>query len=154
MSQASQVFNNELTVLGIVSFEFAASRAIAEAFLHSWNAEQLLAVVRHTQFDFLYLLAYGLLASLLCETISRQAGANRFAVIGMYLSWAACIAAALDALENAGMLTILKIGPEQPLPALVATAAALKFLLIIPALMYVLAALPYFMLRRLQGKKT
>lgn len=153
MSQASQLFNNELTVLGVVSFELAGSSAIAETFLHSWNAEQLLAVVRHTQFDFLYLLAYGLLASLLCETISRQAGANRFAVAGMYLSWMACAAALLDALENTGMLTILKIGPAQPLPALVATAATIKFLLIIPALLYVLAAIPYFMLRRVQGKQ-
>ena len=93
MSDAQQIFNNELTPLGVVSFEFATSSVAAQALLESWSPEQLLVVQRHTYIDFLYLLAYGSLLALLCESVSRLAGKGRFATAGIYLSWAACLAA-------------------------------------------------------------
>lgn len=151
MSAASLLFHNDLTTLGIVSFEFAGTSGAAQAFLQSWDVDQSLAVVRHTRFDFLYLIAYGLLAALLCETISRRISARRWARAGVFLAWSACFAALFDAFENIGMLWILDHGSGQPWPALVALMAAIKFSLIVPALLYLFAALFYLLLRRLQG---
>ena len=143
MSAANQVFHNELLPLGIISFELAWDPAIAQLMLDNWNAAQTAAVLRHTTFDFLYLLAYGGLVSLLVENVARGFTHEMVVKAGAMLSWCAVLAAALDAIENLGILVMLDEGAASPWPQLVALFAGLKFMLIIPGLLYLLLMAPF-----------
>lgn len=143
MTEANQVFHNELLPLGIISFELAADPAVTELMLGSWDGRQKDAALRHTLFDFVYLLAYGGLISLLCENVARGMRRELLVKAGALLAWCALLAAALDAIENVGILLLLQEGARTPLPQLVALFAGLKFMLVIPALLYLLMMAPF-----------
>jgi hypothetical protein len=143
MAAANQVFHNDLLPLGIISFELATDPARSQLMLDSWNTQQVSAVLRHTTFDFLYLVAYGGLISLLVENVARGFSHEALLKAGAILSWAAVLAAALDAVENLGILAILEQGAVSPWPQLVALFAGLKFMLVIPALLYLLLMAPF-----------
>lgn len=154
MTEANQVFHNELLPLGIISFELATDPAVTERMLGSWDASQKEAALRHTLFDFVYLLAYGGLISLLCENISRGCRQELLIKAGALLAWCALLAAALDAIENVGILLILREGAQTPLPQLVAVVAGLKFMLVIPALLYLLLMAPFSIGRYLARRRS
>jgi len=154
MAEANRVFHNELLPLGIISFELAFYPAVSQLMLDSWNAVQKAAVLRHTAFDFLYLLAYGGLISLLCENVARSFRHEVPVKTGALLSWSALFAAALDAVENLGILVIFEHAAGTPWPQLVALLAGLKFLLIIPALLYLVLLAPFSIGRRLARRRS
>ena len=154
MAAANQVFHNDLLPLGIISFELATDPALSQLMLDSWNTLQKAAVLRHTTFDFLYLVAYGGLISLLVENVARGFRHEFLLKTGAMLSWSAVLAAALDALENLGILVILEQGAVSPWPGLVAFFAGLKFMLVIPALLYLLLLAPFSIGRYFARRKS
>ena len=154
MAAANNVFHNELLPLGIISFELATDPAIAQLMLDSWSETQMAAVLRHTAFDFLYLLAYGGLISLLLENVARGFRHEFLLKAGAMLSWCAVIAAGLDTIENLGMLVIFQQGAQSPWPQFVALFAGLKFMLIIPALVYLLLLAPFSIGRYFARRKS
>jgi hypothetical protein len=137
---------------GMVSFEFAGSRARAERILTEWGEPGRRAAASSLRLDFVFLAAYAPGLALLCAAAAARARAagSRLAAPGAWLAWAALAAGALDALENLALLRVLADSVAAPWPALAAACAGPKFALVAAGLLYA-AATPLLVPRR--GKK-
>jgi hypothetical protein len=123
---------------GIVSFEFAASTAVAERILASWDERARVAAGLNLGLDYLFLVAYALAIGLGCARVADalRARAPRAAALGDGLAWGALAAGGLDAVENAALVALL-LGARAPLLAPLAAACALpKFALVAAGLVY------------------
>jgi hypothetical protein len=134
---------------GILSYEFAFTRERARSVLTSWSAS-LETARQQLQLDFPFLMVYPLLFSLVCALLSTPAGST-LARLGAALSWCVLLAAPLDAIENAALLRMLGRGPAASLAALAGIAAALKFALLVAALLFALVQGPHLLIRQLRG---
>jgi hypothetical protein len=124
---------------GIVSFELAGNLERATAILDSWDAGARVYAALSLGIDYLYLLGYSTLLALLCSWGARRRdGAWR--AIGVWLVWGQWLAALCDAVENFGLIRLLLGSRWGGWAALAASAAAVKFALVIAGELYGLAS--------------
>ena len=123
---------------GIISFEFAATPERAQEMLDSWSPEARVRAGFIQGLDFLFPLAYSTTVGLGCVMAAgviarRGQAASR---LGVPLAWGLWAAAALDYVENIGLVVLL-FGPVQsPWPQLAAVCAGIKFALLAAGLGY------------------
>ena len=103
----------ELELMGTSS---EAARVVAQL-----GSEGIDAARMSLYLDFPFLVAYGLLLSAACVVLAARAadrGAAYLAELGRLIAWAAPVAAAFDAVENALLLVVLGGSTDQPWPGL------------------------------------
>lgn len=128
---------------GIVSFELATNVQQAQAMVDSWKGAPTLWAAFGLGFDYLFMPIYALAAATACLWAARIFGerGSPAARAGVPLAWGAWLAGCLDALENAALLRMLVIAPENPYPQIARLAAQTKFALLLAAIGYALLAL-------------
>jgi hypothetical protein len=123
---------------GIISFEFAATPERAQEMLASWTPEARVRAGFIQGLDFLFPLVYSTTVGLGCVmgagVIARRGqAASR---LGVPLAWGLWAAAALDYVENIGLVMLLFGTVESPWPQLAAVCAVIKFALLAAGLVY------------------
>ena len=73
-----------------------------------------------------------------------------FVILAIVLAWGQWLAAALDAVENFALFTMLVMAPAEPWPQVAWWCAAIKFGLVIAGLLLVLAASVIQIVRRIK----
>ncbi|MEW5873316.1 MAG: hypothetical protein AB1894_28915 [Chloroflexota bacterium] len=123
---------------GIVSFELAGNPSQAQAMLDSWDGRAQLAASFSLGLDYVFMVAYALAISLGCLWAAESLRRQRWplAWMGAPLAWLQWLAAALDGLENLGLIKILLDAPASPWPEIARWCATIKFGLIFIGLVY------------------
>jgi hypothetical protein len=134
---------------GILSFEFARSTDEVARILDSWSPAARDQAILSLGIDYLYLFIYPAWFSLACVLLSRRLS-ERPARLGRALAWIVLSATALDAAENYALIQLMAPGPSDVWPPVSSTCASLKFILILAAGSYVLAAGSWLIWRRLR----
>jgi hypothetical protein len=127
---------------GIISFEFAGSVANAQAMMASWGEAGRLRAALGLGLDFLYPLVYATAISLGCVWATERIRPSRpqLANLGIWLAWGAWLAALLDYVENISLIQMLLGSSSEFWPLLAFGCAAVKFILIIIGILYILVA--------------
>jgi len=127
---AADVFiKNEITPYGIVSFEFISSMSNVNAVMQLWGGNGRAAVGFSLGIDYLYILAYSVLAIFCLLSTSKKVSACSTTLykLSLVLAYTFPIAALCDAIENFGLLKLL-FGSQNEVWALVAYyCATVKF---------------------------
>ena len=123
---------------GIISYELAGDTPTARAILDSWDAGVRVRVGLNLGLDYLFLVLYSTAIACACAWIggALRGRARPLASQGSLLAWGAWVAALLDAVENAALLTMLLDAPARPWPAVAWWCAVLKFALVLLGLIY------------------
>jgi hypothetical protein len=116
--------------LGIVSLELARSVRKARDILGSWSAEQKRMALRNTRLDYAFLVCYSTLLAVGCVWASGGFKED-WRHVGGGLAWAQWDARALDAVENVGLLYLLRGRIEVRWTRLASGCAVPRFLLIV-----------------------
>ncbi len=123
---------------GIISFEFATTPERSQEMLDSWSPDARVRAGFIQGLDFLFPLAYSTTVGLGCVMAAgviarRGQAASR---LGGPLAWGLWAAAALDYVENIGLVFLLFGTVRSPWPQLAAVCAAIKFALLAAGLVY------------------
>jgi NADH:ubiquinone oxidoreductase subunit K len=141
LSHNGVALRNADAPMSIMSLELAWHTAAAQRIVASWKNVH---PVPQILWDFLFIVAYAYLLFALGITAAHYANyRNRplLARIAGYAALAGLFAGACDVLENFGLLWMIGIGAQQPVPFLTSLFATVKFLLIFVAFVVSLAAL-------------
>jgi hypothetical protein len=116
---------NEISPRGIISFELATSKEAGLKIMDSWGPPGIAAAKRQTSFDFLFIVAYTLLACMLVHyaTSRMEKRPERWLKTGITL---ALVAGVMDVTENIFILQAL-YNPDGYVPAGVFIPAYIKF---------------------------
>jgi hypothetical protein len=139
---------------GIISYELAGTLTAAQEILHNWGPQGRTYAGLNLGLDYLFLCAYATSIGLACVLVGRRfKPGSPLHAVGLLLSWALVLAAALDALENYALIRLLLGSTGGALAALARSAALVKFLLVFLGILYaILAGLPaLFFLPREKG---
>lgn len=132
---------------GIISYEFAGSVANAQAIITSWDTQAKIHAGLSLGLDFLYPIVYALAISL-----AVVVAAGRFSgwlhTVGALLAWGVWAAAILDYIENVALIQLLLGSINELWATLAYLCAAVKFLLIILAILYALLGGLHAVLKR------
>lgn len=121
---------------GLLSLQFAWTPERAQKIINSWVEQQQVQRARHQLYlDFLFLLLYPAFLSLSCVMLSISL-VDRFARIGMWLSWIVLLAGLFDGIENALILWMLCDGARSPLSQVTTIMAGLKYGLVVAVFAY------------------
>ena len=132
---------------GIVSFEFAGTAVNAQAMIDSWDTQAKIHAGLSMGLDFLYPIIYATAISLAVVVASGRFSGwmNK---LGAWLAWGVWVAAIFDYIENISLIQLL-LGSTNDLWAQLAYwCAAIKFLLIILAILYALIGGLHALIRR------
>ncbi len=138
MNFVGMPLNTAAAPQGIISFEFAATPDQAQQMLDSWSPDARIRAGFIQGLDFLFPLVYsttvGLGSVMAAGVIARRGQtASR---LGSWLAWGLWAAAALDYVENFGLLFLLFGKVQSPFPQIAAVCAAIKFALLAVGLVY------------------
>jgi hypothetical protein len=139
MALISTPLETEDAPYGIISFELAGTMETTESILASWDESAKLHAAFGLGLDYLYMLLYSCTIGIACIWAAGVLRLRHFPLVGfgIGLAWAQWLAAALDAIENAG-LTILLFGRSSEFWAGLSRWCALgKFALIFAGLTWV-----------------
>jgi len=123
---------------GIVSLEFAYTAEKTAAVVEGWKADGLLKKASNNiLIDFLFIPFYSMLFYTLAGSISVRL-AGKASSLGVLLAFFSLIAGVFDAIENMFMLTSMHLFSSDFTSIITAILAALKFLLLALALLYII----------------
>ena len=125
---------------GIISFEFAGTLENAQQMLASWDPDQQVRAGLSLGLDYLFLLLYSTAIAFASFRVAAtlRDGRPLLATAGVWLGWAQWLAAALDAVENVALISLL-LGSQGALwPPLAWGCAAVKFAIVAAGLLYAL----------------
>lgn len=139
LSTVDEPLKTDAAPQGIISYELAGSVSCAQKILHSWDASAQAHAGFSLGFDYVYLLAYSTAIGLACVWLADALPGRwrRLALLGSWLAWGQWLAALLDAVENAALLTMLFGSVESPWPQVARWCAVPKFALVALGLLYV-----------------
>lgn len=133
---------------GIISYEFAGDVPTAGEIIDSWDESARINAGFNIGLDYLYLVLYSSTIAMALLWLSENLPVRWLVSLAILLAWAQWLAAALDAIENYALFTMLAQVPAEPWPQIAWWCAALKFALIIAGLLVVLIALVILIARR------
>lgn len=122
----------------IFHFEFAGTSEMAHTITESWGEAGRAAAINQTYVDYLFLLAYPNAIALGILAVLMNARSRTLWAFGRQLAWLQWLAGALDAVENAALIGILKGNEAELLPQIAWWCAAPKFLIVIAGVLFVL----------------
>lgn len=126
---------------GIVSFELAKDADASRQILDSWNAEAKMHAALSLGLDYLFLIVYAVFISLACVQVgqSLRHRSPLLARLGEILAWSQFLAAILDAIENAALISLLFHSKGLWWPAVARGCALIKFTIVGAGLIYIAA---------------
>lgn len=135
---------------GIVGYELAWSAARSRTYLDAWRSADALETAKVSLgVDFAFLLAYPLMFASGVALLMRRPASGTFDRVGAILGRAILLCMPLDATENMALWRMIDRGASEPLAHLAAICAAIKFLAVIAAALWCVAAIVRkFMTRR------
>lgn len=136
---------------GIAAFELTGGQDRADEILAEWGEEGQDAARESLWIDFGFILAFGTFLTLALtgmRDLARERGWNRLATIGGVVFCFGALAAACDALEDVCLLLTLQ-GADAALPLLATIFASTKFVLLVIAIAYLIAAVTMWLGSRL-----
>lgn len=136
---------------GIVSYEFAGDVPTATAIIDSWDEVARIAAGFNLGLDYLFLLLYSASIAMALLWLTGGLALPWITSLAIVLAWGQWLAAALDAVENLALLTMLFQNPMEPWPQVAWWCAAVKFALVIVGLIMVLVLLFLQAVKRLRG---
>eukprot|EP00698_Gefionella_okellyi_P001822 TRINITY_DN11667_c0_g1_i1.p1 TRINITY_DN11667_c0_g1~~TRINITY_DN11667_c0_g1_i1.p1 ORF type:complete len:194 (+),score=44.43 TRINITY_DN11667_c0_g1_i1:35-616(+) len=92
--------------LGILSLEFAFDLTRAHEVIQSWSQPQLLLAAFSCGFDYVFMLCYSTFFAFAVFSCARVSS-GLLRDVGIVLAYGQWVAGVADALENAGMLTVI-----------------------------------------------
>src|SRR3954447_2127833 len=117
---------------GQLCFELTFTRKRAEKIIDAWKRANALKAARNAIYaDFPFLVAYGVMIATAGSAAGRGFDEPSS---GAAITWIGLLAPLFDAVENVGLLRMLKRGAGQPLPAITSTVSAVKWLLLAAAI--------------------
>jgi hypothetical protein len=129
---------------GIISFEVEFTSENARETLAHWGEDGRDSAVLSLWLDYAFLVAYAAFFSLAVVAVTETLQWRRWAFLATFpLAAAVC-----DAIENAALLMTIGQDGDQPWPLIAGVFAAVKFLLLIPAQLFVLIGLLVWLSRR------
>lgn len=127
---------------GMVGFELAWSAARAGGFLTAWGAADALETAKVSLgVDFAFLLAYPIMFSTGAALFVRPTSTSAFDRCGAFIRKAVLACIPLDGIENLALWRMIDVGAGDGLAHLATVCAVIKFLLVIAAAVWCLAAL-------------
>lgn len=150
MTIVGRPLTTDVASAGILSYEFAWDMETAQAIVASWDANTKLVAAFSLGLDFLYPIVYASAISLGCVWAADRIRPSSVQVanVGVWLAWGAWLAALLDYVENVGLISILLGSPASFWPVVAFICAFVKFIVIMIAIFYVLAAAFVFRAKR------
>jgi hypothetical protein len=125
---------------GIISFEFAGDPETAQRIVDSWSPTARIWAGFNLGLDYLFMIVYSTTIALGIVWITQdRSSARRIGWLALVLAWGQWLAAGLDGVENAALMTSLVRPPVAPFPQIAWWSAALKFALVAAGILYVLA---------------
>lgn len=120
--------------------QFAGSESRAHEIVAGWSPTEAVDMAFLQGVDAVHLLAYGVLLAAAAVWAGRQfrGRAGRWAPL---VAWMALAAALFDALENIGMIVMIRGDVDAPVPTITTTFAVAKFSMFFVVVPYVLAGL-------------
>jgi hypothetical protein len=139
---------------GIISFEFAGSVGKAGCMMASWGADGRVVAAFSLGLDYLFLVAYSVAISLGCVLVAGAAFNNSGtgAWLGVIFAWAQFAAAALDAVENYGLMRVVLGSHVELWPALARACAIPKFAFVLVGILYVIVGLVLLAIRKIGNR--
>lgn len=131
--------------VGIIEFELARTSEKASEYYGELGEMGRDGARESLYLDYPFLVLYGLLYAAACLVVGARAaerGMDRVARLGRPAAWGALAAAACDAIENLALLRVLDGHTDQPWPGIAFTFAAVKFLLLAAAGVYLIVGFP------------
>lgn len=150
LSAIDVFIKNEITPLGIVSFEFISSLPNVNAAMQLWGESGQAAVGFSLGLDYLYVLVYSALFIYCLRNTSEKLSQHNaaFAKIALVLTIVFPVAACCDAIENFSLLKLL-LGSQNELWVFVAYyCAAIKFCIIAISLVCIVTGQLYAFIKR------
>lgn len=150
LSAIDVFIKNEITQLGIVSFEFISSLSNVNAAMKYWGESGQAAVGFSLGLDYLYILVYSALFIYCLRNTSEKLSQHNapFAKIALVLAIVFPVAACCDAIENFSLLKLL-FGSQNELWVFVAYyCAAIKFCIIAISLICIVVGQLYALIKR------
>jgi hypothetical protein len=127
---------------GIVSYEMAWSAPRAAAIAAAWKTNDAIEAAKVSLgVDFAFLLAYPLFFAASIRLLLRDAGQGAFDRSGRVLHRAVLACIPLDAVENLSLWRMLDHGASETLSHVATLCATVKFLLVMAAILWCVAAL-------------
>jgi len=127
---------------GIVSLELAKTTEQSNIILHQWKQDQVVEqAITNTYIDFLFLLFYSLFLYAVCWSYSLRQQ-PLWASVSRILAITALLAGLCDVIENYFMLQMLEQQVTETRAYLSWLFAAIKFMLLIPVVLWSLICLP------------
>jgi hypothetical protein len=133
---------------GIVSLELAKTTEQSNIILNQWKNDGIIQqAITNTYIDFLFLLFYSLFLYAVCWSYSLRQQAP-WASMSRKLAMAALLAGLCDVIENYFMLQMLEQQVTETRAYLSWLFAAIKFMLLIPVVLWSLICLPLLFRRK------
>lgn len=127
---------------GIVGYELAWSAQRAATYINTWKSADVLETAKVSLgVDFAFLLAYPVMLWSAIALLVRTPATDTFNRAGAVQKRAVLLCIPLDATENLVLWRMLDHGPSDGLAHLATICAAIKFLLVIAAALWCVAAL-------------
>ena len=137
----------DVAPMGIISYEFAGDEPALEAILDSWGPVGRIYAGISLGLDYLFLFTYAMAIGLGCVLLGGRLE-GRWAGLGVLLAWGMIAAGVFDVVENYGLIRFL-IGEGKPWwPGIVFWSAALKYVLVILGLGYLVVGFIAMLIRR------
>lgn len=131
---------------GILSFEFAATKARASQILTEWGPKGRDIARLSLIVDYAYMISYGsffTLAGLATRDVALTRNWRGLATAGTIVPFFALAAAIFDAIENVLLILVLEGHAGQHAPLIATICSSIKFTLITIAILYVLCGLTW-----------
>ena len=130
------------TPRGIVGYELAWSAARADSMLVVWKRVDALETAKVSLgVDFAFLLSYPIFFAVSISLLRRNRSATRFMEIGATLQRLVLLCIPFDAIENLALWRMIDHGASEGMAHLATIASALKFALVVAAIVWSIAAL-------------
>ena len=125
--------------MGIISYEFAGDVATIEEILASWGPAGRVYAGISLGLDYLFLFTYAMAIGLGCVLLAHRLGGN-WAAVGVLIAWGMVAAGVFDIVENYGLIRFLIGEGKSWWPTIVFWSAALKYILVLAGLGYIVVA--------------
>jgi hypothetical protein len=137
-----ETLRGEQTPRGIVGYELAWSRAEADRYLQAWKQTDALETAKVSLgVDFAFLIAYPLMFTTLIGLLLGSQRSEAMRRTGAMLKRAVLLCMPLDAVENLSLWRMIDHGASDGLAHLATISASVKFLLVLAATLWCVAAI-------------
>lgn len=127
------------TPKNIIAFELAKTVAVAEKLIADWGAEGVAKATTSIYMDFIFIVLYSTTIMMGCRVAANYSKNEKLIILGAYLGMAIWVAGLLDVAENVSMLQTIN-NPTSLTTSVAYYSAALKFLIVILCLLFIISA--------------